>query len=122
MLSSDIQYSCLEVLQDLPVVPQTDPGQLNFIHAVNGAALRAVARGFIAPGIWDGNNVPNPLPLTGTSVTAGQSLTSGFLTFSPSVNTLSNAQKSARQAPPIFLCIIEANASQSVVCNVNVQR
>jgi len=116
MLGTDCQFSLMEVITESNAVAQTDPGQVNFIHAVNGAAQRAVTRGYIAPGTWEGQTLTYP------ALTAGDPLPAGYLAASPPVSSLTNAQRQARQAPPIYLAINEANASQSVVCAIVVQR
>jgi Protein of unknown function (DUF3383) len=123
MLASDIQYSCMNVLTSLPAVAQTDPGQVQFLHAVNGAAQRSAIRGFIAStgGIWEGQTISFGTT-AGQSLQNGQALPAGYLALSPPVSTLSNTQIAARQAPAVYLAIIESNASQSLLCNVIVQR
>ena len=113
MLSSDIQYSCLNVIDSFPNVPQTDPGEVLLLNAVNGAADRASQRGYIAGGTWTGAQLLN--------LTNGQVLPSGFLAQAPSYSTQSASTRAARQAMPIYLAIIEAGSAQSLVVQLNVQ-
>jgi hypothetical protein len=113
LLASNIQYAILSLLTSMPSVPQTDSGQQLLIQAVESALDTAVNVGFIAPGIWQGQTILN--------LTKGQSLPAGYLVQSPKYSTISQAQMAARQAPPIYVALIEAGAVHFVTIQVLVQ-
>lgn len=114
MLSSAIQFNVANVLISLPSVPQTDPGQTLLLHAVNQACQAAVARGFIAPGIWEGVTILN--------LANGDNVPAGYLSQSPPYSTQSQTNRAVRQAMPIYVAIIEAGAVNFVLIGVYVQR
>jgi hypothetical protein len=114
MLTSDIQFSTMNLLVGNPSIPQTDAGQAQLLHAVNGAAERAAVRGFIAKGVWEGVGILN--------LVAGDPLPSGYLSQSAPYSTQSNSDHVARKAMPIYLAIIEAGAVHFVLIGIYVQR
>ena len=116
ILSSNIQYAIMNLLTTLPKVPQTDQGQQLLIQAVESALNTALNTGFIAPGTWQGQTL--------LSLSPGQSLPNGYFVQSQSYAAWSKANPglfSARQAPPIYVALIEAGAVHFVVINVVVQ-
>ncbi len=113
ILAADIQFTTMNLLVGSPAIPLTDQGMAILTHGVAQAADRAVARGYIAPGVWEG--------VTILGLTADTSLPTGYLAQAAKVSTLSAAQRAARQAPPIYLAIIEADAVQSITIGVYVQ-
>jgi hypothetical protein len=116
-LASNIQYAIMNTLTSLPKVPQTNAGQQLLIQAVESACAQAQLIGFIAPsGIWQGQtiNVGNTTIAPGTSIP-------GYVVLSPPYSTLTQAQIAARQAPPIYVALIEAGAVHFVVIEVLVQ-
>jgi hypothetical protein len=52
----------------------------------------------------------------------GDAMPKGYVVQAQSVTILSSAQRSARQAPPIYVNLIEAGAVHFVTVQVNVQR
>jgi hypothetical protein len=114
MLTSDIQFSIINLLTGNPSIPQTDAGQTQLLHAVNGAAERARVRGFIAKGTWNGVGILNLI--------AGDVLPSGYLAQSPAYSTQAASDRASRKAMPIYLAIIEAGAVHFVLIGVYVQR
>ena len=112
-LSSLIQFNVMNVLTSSPKVAQTDAGQQRLIHAVNQAAQAMVNMGYVAPGVWDGPTILN--------LEAGDPVPTGFLSQSQSYTQQSAANRSARQAMPIYLTLIEAGAVQSLTVGVYVQ-
>jgi hypothetical protein len=121
ILASNIQYAILNLLTSVPSVPQTDAGQQMLIQAVETALDTAVNVGFIAPGTWQGQTIsvgPN------SSVTPGQSLPAGYIVLSPSYAIWGKNNPglvAARQAPPIYVALIEAGAVHFVTVEVLVQ-
>lgn len=118
MLTSDIQYSEMDVLVDNDNVPQTDPGEVMLIQPVNGAAQRAQVRGFLAGGTWQGATISPGGP---NSLTAGTNLPDGYLALTAPYSTQSPSAKAAGQAMPIYLAVITSGTVLSLVVQVNVQ-
>lgn len=118
MLAADCQLSVLNVLQSLASAPQTDPGQALFLNAVRGACSRSAARGFIAPGVWNGVTL---LPGAANSLTPGTPLSTGYWAGSPSFSTQTPANKALLQSMPIYVAVIRAGSQQSFTIGVNVQ-
>lgn len=114
MLASDIQYSLMNLITENNSIPQTDPGQTLLLHQVNQAAQRAVVRGYIGPGTWEGEQLLN--------LATGDNLPAGFLTQSPAYATQAPADKAARKSMPIYLALNEAGAVQSIAVGIVVQR
>lgn len=114
MLASDLQYSVANLLISQPSIPHTNAGQAQLIAAVNAACERAVTRGFIAPGVWNGQTV--------LGLTAGTSLPKGYLVQSESFSKQSAGDRQARKAMPIYVTFVEAGAMHSVTIGVYLQR
>jgi hypothetical protein len=75
--------------------------------------------GFIAPsGVWAGQTIGSG----NNVVAAGDALPKGYYVYAPSVTTLTQSQRAARQLPPISVLLIEAQSAQSLVVQVNVQQ
>jgi hypothetical protein len=114
VLASNIQYSIMNLLTSVPKIPQTDAGQQQLIQAVETALAASANTGFIAPGIWNGQNIIN-------KITPGQPLPLGYAVVSPKYSTLTTSQLTSRTAPPIYIALIEAGAVHFVVIEVLVQ-
>ncbi|HEY1645141.1 MAG TPA: DUF3383 family protein [Candidatus Saccharimonadales bacterium] len=117
ILATNIQYNIMNLLTSVPKVPQTDAGQQLLVQAVEAALNQAVTVGFIASsGIWQGQPIN-----VGTGLVTGQSLPSGYLVLTPKYSQVSQASIAARQAPPIYVALIEAGAVHFVTIAVMVQ-
>jgi len=114
MLVNDIQLSLLDMLTGVSKVPQTEGGVTLLINAITGPCNKARDKGFIAPGIW---NAPPVL-----SLNTGDMLSQGYLILSESIDSQSQADRDARIAPPIYVCIKLAGAIEHVVVSVQVNR
>lgn len=114
ILVSAIQFNVMNLLVGSPSIPQTDPGEVQLIQAVNQAADQAAQVGFIAGGTWRGVQIINLKP--------GDTLPKGYLAQAYPYSTQSQANREARQAMPIYLAIIEAGAVHFVTIGVYVQR
>lgn len=114
MFASDIQYSLANLLISQPSIPRTNAGQAQLLAAVNQACDRAVTRGFIAPGTWNGQQVLN--------LTPGTPLPKGYLVQSDSFSKQSASDRQARKAMPIYVSFVEAGAIHSLTVGVYVQR
>ena len=113
-LSSDIQLACMDVLTNTRTkVPYTDAGAMQFVLACNEACEDALSRGFLAPGIWNGNTV--------LDLETGDTLESGFMCQAEPVADQSSARRSQRICPPIYVCVLLAGAIHSATIKVNVE-
>lgn len=113
VLASNIQFNVLNLLTTQPKIPQTDAGQQLLIQAVENACAQALTVGFLGTGVWQGQTI--------LGLTPGTALPLGYLVQSPKYSTLSLAQIAARQAPPIYVAIIESGAVHFVTIEVLVQ-
>lgn len=113
MLASDIQYSLANELISVPSVPRDDAGEAQLLAVVEAACDRAVTRGFLAPGVWSGQQVLNLLP--------GTPLPSGYSVQAQSFTKQSASDKAARKAMPIYASVITAGSIHSITIGVYVQ-
>lgn len=113
VLASNIQFNVLNLLTTQPKIPQTDAGQQLLIQAVENACAQALTVGFLGSGVWRGQTI--------LGLTPGTALPLGYVVQSPKYATLTLAQIAARQAPPIYVAIIESGAVHFVTIQVLVQ-
>ncbi len=113
MLAAGIQIEVANALTAAPAIPQTDAGQALLLAAVNRACAKSALIGFIATGTWRGPQVLN--------LKTDTALPSGYIVQSPPYATQTSSDRSARKAMPIYVCVTEAGAAQSVAIQVNVQ-
>lgn len=94
-------------------IPQTDAGVNQIVAAITLGLNQAVVNDLIAPGVWTG-------PPIGAIVT-GQTLSTGYYIFAPTVASQTQAARAARQAPVLTVCIKLSGAIHfvSVIINVN---
>jgi hypothetical protein len=119
VLVATLQYNVLALLVSTPSIPMTDPGETQLLQAVNQAASASALIGFIGPGVWAGPTIS--LAAGSPGLQAGQSLPQGYWSGAPSYATQSATARAARQAQPIYLAIIEAEAVHSILIGVYVQ-
>ena len=114
MLAAAIQTNGINLLTSLPSLPITDPGAAAMANVIAQACQQSQAIGFIAPaGVWRG-------PTIGP-YSYGTPMPKGYAVYYPPVSTLSQGARAARRLPPMNVLIIEAEAAQSVVVQINVQ-
>ncbi len=114
MLTNNIQLNVMDLLISNPKIPLTNAGITQIMNAINNACSQAVTVGFLAPGTWEGVPILN--------LNTGDAVTAGYLTQAQSVSTLTTAQRTARQSPPIYVAITEAGAVHSIIIGIYVQR
>jgi uncharacterized protein DUF3383 len=114
MLASDLQFSMINEFIAAPSIPQTDNGEMVLINAGNQVGDRAVARGFLAPGVWRGQTVLN--------LTPGTPLPKGYSFQAQSFAVQSQADRDLRKAMPLYMAVHEAGAMHSLLIGVYVQR
>jgi hypothetical protein len=112
MLVSDLQYDMTNTLFLYPAIPQTDEGQSVLIQSANTSCSKSVNRGFLSPGVWQGQTI--------LKLQAGMSIP-GYLNQSPTYASL-GAKPANRQAAPIYCAVILSEAVQSVLIAVYVQQ
>jgi hypothetical protein len=114
MMTADIQASILTVLMSKTKVPLTDSGMKLITTAISSVCANYESSGFIAAGTWNGEDVLN--------LSTGDTLSNGYSVQIEAVSTLTEAERAARQAPPIYVCIILAESGESFTITVNVER
>lgn len=118
-LAADMQISTLNALQSMASIPQDNAGQSLVLNAVRAACSRAVSRGFIAGGTWNGAAIPL-LPSGGLAT--GTALPGGYWAGSSSFLTQSSADRALFKGMPVYTAVILAGTQQSFVIGVNVQQ
>ena len=112
-LRYNIQRCCMDTLTKTRTkIPYTDAGAKQIVAAVNEACEGARERGFLAEGIWKGENV--------LDLEYGDALPKGYLTQAVPVAERPLTEKQLRICPPIYVCAILAGAIHSVRILVNV--
>lgn len=114
MLKNRITLNVMDLLATSPKIPQLDPGVTMIVNAINVACEEFVKTGFIGAGIWNGQEV--------LDLKKGTVLPNGYIVLAESVDTQSQADRDARKAPPIYVCVKTAGAIHYVVIAVNVNR
>jgi hypothetical protein len=119
MLVNQIQTNLMNLLIAVPKVPQTNPGEDQLIGQVNAACANMASIGYLAQGTWNGATITFA---NGTVfISAGQAVALGYLNGAAPYSTQSAGARAARQAMPIYCCILEAGAVHSVQISVSVQ-
>lgn len=112
-LQNAAQTAVLNELLTLPKIPQTDAGINVLVTALTAVFEQAVTNGLCAPGTWNGPSIG--------ALQTGQTLSKGYYVYAQPIAQQSQANRAARQAPPIQAAIKLAGAVHSVdvVINVN---
>jgi len=114
MLTNYIQIEVMNLLTSNNKIPLTDAGVTSLMNVVSQQCTALQTIGYIASsGTWSGTTVLN--------VSSGDSLSNGFVVQAPKVSTLTTSQRANREAPPIYVCLIEAGAVHSVSVGVYIQ-
>jgi hypothetical protein len=103
----------VNLLVGQPSVPLTNAGGNALATAANAACQRAVARGSVAPGTWNGQTILN--------LSAGATLPNGYLVQFANYNLLTETQRLARTAQPLLVSVILTDAAQSVAIGLWIQ-
>ena len=120
MLVNDMQLAILDLLKSLPKAPQTEDGVTGIKLAMKSSLERARLIGFIAPGIWNGEDIW--LTNEYRALATGDAMPDGYRILSEPVDNQSQADRDRRLAPPIYVPIKLAGAIHSVVVQINVNR
>jgi hypothetical protein len=95
-------------------VPQTDKGVEVLLQAASVTCQTAVRNRLAAPGVWTHDGFG--------ALVNGELLPLGYYLYADPVASQSDADRSARKAPPIQVALIGAGAFQGVDIVVNFQR
>lgn len=114
MLANRIQTEVMNTLTAENKIPQTDEGVQILTNVISGPCEEMLARGYLAPGIWNRNAI--------LTLARGDMLTKGYKIMTTSVNDQSQTDRDARKAPPIYVCVKTAGAIEYVVLAITVNR
>lgn len=114
ILTEKLKENIMVALTSLPKIPQTNEGINILVNTISEACEESVERGFIAPGIWTGQNV--------LSLSTGDALSRGYLVQFAELQDQLQADREARKAPNCYVCIKTAGAIEHVVIAITVNR
>jgi len=114
MLKNEITLNVMDLLYQSKKIPQTEAGMTSICGVIERACDMFVAKGFIAPGQWNGAKC--------LALQTGDYLPAGYIVQHDSIDDQPQAQRDARIAPPIYVCIKLAGAIEFVTVEVNVNR
>ena len=107
-----IQQYVLSGIVGTRKVPQTEAGVGQLISFIFNACNELANIGFIASGIWKGEDV--------IDLHYGDAVNNGFNIQAGTIASQSAADRAARVSPPIYVCLLSAGAIEYVVINVYV--
>nr|DAK19623.1 MAG TPA: tail sheath protein [Caudoviricetes sp.] len=111
---NDMQLSIMDLLVNATKLPQTEAGMGRIKTAIKEVCDDMNRIGFIKEGVWKGEEL--------MSLEYGQVLPSGYLIQSEPINEQSQAERDARNAPPIYVSLKLAGAIHHVTIQVDVNR
>jgi hypothetical protein len=114
ILVKNIQTNVMQLRMNSAKIPLTDAGMAQYDTAITQALTAAFNAGFLAAGIWDGSTV-------GT-LTNGTAMPNGYSIQAGSVANLSASDKSAGNAPAVYVCIYKAGNIRKFVLTVDVSQ
>lgn len=113
-LANDIQLGIMDLLYQYPKIPQTEGGITQLVAAITEPLEQAVLIGFVAPGVWKGQDILN--------LEYGDYLPKGYLVQPDSLDDQAQADRENRIAPTIYVAIKLAGAIEHVIVQVDVNR
>lgn len=111
---NDMQLSIMDLLVNANKLPQTEAGMGRIKTAIKEVCDDMNRIGFIKEGVWKGEEL--------MSLEYGQVLPSGYLIQSEPINEQSQAERDARNAPPIYVSLKLAGAIHHITIQVDVNR
>lgn len=111
---ADLQTAVMDALTANPKIPQTDPGVTQLVNALSAACEEAKTRGAIAPGVWNGGQV--------LGLQNGTALPNGYMILADTLANQSQADRTARKSPPIYVCLKMAGAIEHAIIGVIVNQ
>ena len=95
-------------------IPQTDPGQNQFVNAAAQACELAVENGLSAPGVWNADGFGQ--------IKRGDYLSRGYYIYTQSMDLQDQTMREQRIAPPITIALKLAGAFHEIDAIINVNR
>jgi len=114
MLENNLQLAVMDLLSTKRKIPGTEAGVLMIVASLLPELDAAVRIGFIAPGIWDGPPIMD--------LETGDAVPNGYVIQNDPVESLNQADRETRVAPPIYIALKLAGALQYVVIQIDVNR
>lgn len=114
ILTEKIKENIMIALTSLPKIPQTNEGINILTNTISEACEDSVERGFLAPGVWTGQNV--------LSLSTGDALSRGYLVQFTSLQDQLQTDREARKAPNCYVCVKTAGAIEHIVIAITVNR
>ena len=111
---NDMQLSIMDLLVNTNKVPQTEAGMGRIKAAVKEVCDDMNRVGFIQEGVWKGEAL--------MALEYGQVLPGGYLIQSELMSDQAQAERDARNAPPIYVSLKLAGAIHHVTIQVDVNR
>jgi hypothetical protein len=113
-LANDIQLGIMDALYQYPKVPQTEGGVTQIVNAITEPLEESVRTGFVAPGVWKGQDIMN--------LEYGDYLEHGYAIQPDSLDEQAQADRENRIAPTIYVAVKLAGAIEHVIVQVDVNR
>ena len=111
---NDMQLSIMDLLVNVNKVPQTEAGMGRIKTAIKEVCDDMNRVGFIKEGVWKGEEL--------MALEYGKVLPGGYLIQSEPMSEQSQADRDARNAPPIYVSLKLAGAIHHVTIQVDVNR
>lgn len=111
---NDMQLGLMDLLYQNNKIAQTEAGMTRLKDAVKVVCDDMNKVGFIESGVWKATNILN--------LAYGDTLPSGYLIQSESIDAQAQADRDARIAPPIYVSLKLAGAIHHVTVQVDVNR
>ncbi|MGP1365882.1 MAG: DUF3383 family protein [Schwartzia sp. (in: firmicutes)] len=113
-MKNDMQLGIMDLLVQNNKLPQTEAGMTRIKNALKEVCESYNRIGFIAPGVWKSNDIMR--------LTYGDTLPGGYFIQSEPVDEQLQADRDARKAPPIYVCLKLAGAIHHVTVQADVNR
>ena len=111
---NDMQLSIMDLLVNVSKVPQTEAGMGRIKTAIKEVCDDMNRIGFIKEGVWKGEEL--------MALEYGKVLPGGYLIQSEPISEQAQAERDARNAPPIYVSLKLAGAIHHVTIQVDVNR
>ena len=111
---NDMQLSIMDLLVNVNKVPQTEAGMGRIKTAIKEVCDDMNRIGFIKEGVWKGEEL--------MALEYGKVLPGGYLIQSEPISEQAQAERDARNAPPIYVSLKLAGAIHHVTIQVDVNR
>ena len=109
---SDLQVALASVIVPGKTVPRNDQNEQLFLAAAESICAKYINIGWISAGVWDGPNI--------LALTTGESLPTGYKVQADSYINQGPAQKSGREAMPVYVSVITNGAVHSLSVAVGI--